>query len=173
MGPGWIRNLGPLSRVCPWVRGCAVLRTTWAQTPSTGTWATVRGALFFVHRAGVREAGGRHFNQDATGVSAWAGPRGVHKSLRAPDLSRVGMRGGGWESAFLQGNIKKPVYLGQLGSESQRDVTRPGKVGIHGSVQTTSAEFLAVIVLRWAGVVIWTNPAEMQEWSRCNSVRWW
>ena len=37
MGPGWIRNLGPLSRVCPWMRGCAVLRTTWAQTPSTGT----------------------------------------------------------------------------------------------------------------------------------------
>ena len=79
----------------------------------------------------------------------------------------------GGKSAFSQGNIKKPVYLGQLGSESQRDVTRPGKVGIHGSVQTTSAEFLAVIVLRWAGVVIWTNPAEMQEWSRCNSVRWW
>ena len=107
MGPGWIRNLGPLSRVCPWVRGCAVLRTTWAQTPSTGTWATVRGALFFVHRAGVREAGGRHFNQDATGVSAWAGPRGVHKSLRATDLSRVGTRARGWENCVFAGKHKK------------------------------------------------------------------
>ena len=107
MGPGWIRNLGPLSRVCPWMRGCAVLRTTWAQTPSTGTWATVGGTLFFVHRAGVRETGGRHFHQDATGVSAWAGPRGVHKSLRAPDLSRVGMRGGGWEKCVFAGKHKK------------------------------------------------------------------
>ena len=174
MGPGWIRNLGPLSRVCPWMRGCAVLRTTWAQTPSTGTWATVRGALFFVHKSRRKGGWGAALQPGCHGSLRLGRAEGRAQKFKSPrPFPRRYARRRVGKVRFWKGNIKKPVYLGQLGSESQRDVTRPGKVGIHGSVQTTSAEFLAVIVLRWAGVVIWTNPAEMQEWSRCNSVRWW
>ena len=71
-------SMRPRMRGTPYHVGLFVVKLEWGLRCGVGS---------FFNRAGVYRTEDRHFNQRTTGSTTSIGPKGMHKSLRAPGLS--------------------------------------------------------------------------------------